>query len=378
MIKELGKGKAKLIVSIGSGDSRTRKTKVVEYNGKKELKKLYEEFEAECRKRPLSGVSVTDLVEGYIQKRKTAGIKATTEVGYRTAQNRLNPFVDGFLAKNLTTYQLDKIVSEMAQNGYAPKTIANTISLLSAAYDDAIRTEFLEKNPCTNVTMPKKKKKEIVTFTEAEVWRFIGALQNERIDYKAGYELCLLCGMRRSEVLGLRASDIDLDNKCVSISNTRHYVDGKMVEQDTKTERSRRVLALPDILVDDIRELMNDHTAFVWDKSEYLIQDGFGKPMNPCVFTNHIGVIEKNNGLPSVSVHGLRHTFASMLNAEGIDIARISAELGHSNITTTLNIYTHILNGASASSRGIADTFNRKAMKTATLLPPLAKKEASK
>lgn len=378
MIKLLGKGKAKLIVSIGSGKDRTRKTRVVEYSGKKELQKMYEAFENECRKKPLSGMSVNDLIEGYIKKRKIVGIKATTEVGYRTAQNRLIPFTDGFSAKNLTTYQLDKIIAQMVEKGYAPKTISNSISLLSAAYEDAIRTDLLEHNPCNNVTMPKRKKKEIHTFTEAEVWTFVGALQNERIDYKVGYELCLLCGMRRSEVLGLRASDVDLVNKCVSISTTRHLVDGKTVEQDTKTERSRRTLALPDILVDDIKELFSERSVFVWDKSDYLIQDGFGRPMNPSVFTNHIGAIEEQNGLPKVSVHGLRHTFASMLNAEGIDIARISAELGHSTITTTLNIYTHILGGASASSRGIADTLNRKAVKTATFLPPSEMKKASK
>ena len=82
--------------------------------------------------------------------------------------------------------------------------------------------------------------------------------------------------------------------------------------------------------------------------------------MNPGSLTNHITRIEKNNNLPLITVHGLRHTFASMLNSEGIDIARISAELGHSNITTTLNVYTHVFGGTSASSRGIADALNKK------------------
>lgn len=92
----------------------------------------------------------------------------------------------------------------------------------------------------------------------------------------------------------------------------------------------------------------------------FLIAQYFGQPMFPATFTNHLPRIEKANGLPLVSVHGLRHTFASMLNSDGVDIARISRELGHSNITTTLNVYTHVFGGATASSRGIAEGINKR------------------
>ena len=98
--------------------------------------------------------------------------------------------------------------------------------------------------------------------------------------------------------------------------------------------------------------------------------------MSPSTFTKYIRIIEDKAGLPSVSVHGLRHTFASMLNSEGVDIASISAELGHSTIGTTLNIYTHVFGDVSASSRGIADSINAKFENSATFLPPEAKEKA--
>ena len=161
---------------------------------------------------------------------------------------------------------------------------------------------------------------------------------------------------------------MNLPFKSISINKTRHFVEGKEIIQDTKTEKSRRNLAIPDLVADHIKALIDKHHAIRYEHTDWLIQDGFGQPMNPGVLTNHILSFEKKNGLPHISVHGLRHTFASMLNSEGIDIARISAELGHSNITTTLNVYTHVFGGASASSRGIADALNKK-LDSATSVP---------
>lgn len=375
MIVELGKGKARLIVNIGSGSHRKRRVKTVEYKTKRELRRMYDAFEDEVKGNIISGMTVSALLDNYINKKKALGIKATTLKGYEVCAQRLEASVGAISADSLTTYQLENFIAQSVNNGldgekrYSPKTLSNTIGLLSAAYEDAIRTGRLSKNPCKNVSLPKRTKKEILVFSEDEVMTFLNVLKNERIDFRVGYEFCLLCGMRRSEVLGLKAEDIDLPNKTVTISHTRHWVSGAVVEQGTKTARSHRTLALPDVLVRDIEELFRQRRLFMYPKSEYLIQDGFGNAINPSSFTNHIGLIEREYGLPMVTVHGLRHTFASMLNSEQIDIARISAELGHSNISTTLNIYTHVFGNATASSRGIASAINAKLEESAISAP---------
>ena len=280
-----------------------------------------------------------------------------------------------FIAREVTPYQVECFVADMAKT-YKPKTIHNTIGLLNAAYTRAVRTGQLMSNPCQYVSLPKKGKPDIKVFSEHEMLAFFAALKDERLDYKVAYELCLLCGLRRSEVLGLKESDINLAFRCMTISHTRHMVNGEIIEQDTKTEQSRRTLALPDCAVEDIKALIAEHDT-PYKHTDYLIQDGFGHPLNPSVLTNHIHDIEKKADIPSISVHGLRHTFASMLNNEGVDIARISRELGHSNLTTTLNIYTHILNGASSSSRGIADALNKKVADYATSLPLAEDKDSA-
>ena len=371
MIEIIDKHTAKLIVNIGSGKTRKRRTKKVTYSGKRELNNLYREFEAECKHAPSSKITVNELVDSYIKHKELLGAKATTIKGYKSAAKRVNSRFAGISAGNLIAYQIEDFIAEMANSGLSAKTIINTISILNSAYDRAVRTGQLASNPCQYVTMPKKKKPEIITFSNEELVTFWNKLSEERLDYKVGYELCLFCGMRRSEVLGLRESDVSIESSSIIVRNTRHRIEGdKDIVQDTKTAQSHRVLAVPEFVVRDIDVLIKEHHANIYNDTDYLIQNGFGQPMSPSTFTKYIRIIEDKAGLPPVSVHGLRHTFASMLNSEGVDIARISAELGHSTIGTTLNIYTHVFGDVSASSRGIADSINAKFENSATFLPP--------
>lgn len=377
MIEIIGKNKARLIVNIGSGKNRKRKTKTVTYNGKKDLDRKYKEFEAEARQKAMSDITLDELLRGYIDNKKAMGAKATTIYGYEACLERFTGSLRYERAKDVNPYLLEDFVAVNASK-WSPKTFRNTMGLLSAAYNRAIKLGLLEDNPCTRITLPKNNQPEIRTLSDEEVGRFIGILQNESLDFRVGYELCLLCGLRRSEVLGLQECDFDSENGTVCIHQTRHFVDGERQIQDTKTARSRRVLALPEVLVEDINALIDLHHSYEWECSDFLILTGFGEELNPSTFSSHLKRLEQANGLPEVSVHGLRHTFATMLNADGVDIARISAELGHSNITTTLNKYTHVFGGATTSSRGIADGINKKIAKSATNLPHKAKKKTAK
>ena len=367
MIQIIDKHKAKLIVNIGSGANRRRMTKTVTYEKKRDLPRIYAEFEKECRKAQDGTATVEEIVQAYIDSRIRLGAKATTIRGYKMCENRLSDSLKGEKASAVTPYLIDSFIAESAPK-YAPKTVRNTISLLSASYDRAIDLGLLSENPCGKVTLPKATRKDVDIFTDADVLKFVDALDDERADFKVGYKLALFCGLRRSEILGLREEHISIPFRAVTVSETRHKVDDADIVQDTKTATSHRTLALPESLVRDIDVLIKEHHAFEYDHTDYLIQDGFGQPMNPSTFSNRIYKIEAENGLPRVSLHDLRHTFASMLNNANIDIARISRELGHSSINTTLGIYTHVFNGTTESSRGIADTIESKLQSSAT--PP--------
>ena len=376
MIEIIDKHKAKLIVNIGSGEKRKRRTKTVAYEKKRDLQKMYVDFERECLRRQDTRDTVEEVLDAYIESRKRLGIKATTIRGYENCKSRFSTAIKEEIAAEVSPYLIDKFISDNADK-WSPKTIRNTISVLSSAYDRAIHLGLLTDNPCRRVTLPKNTKKEVDIFNEENVGKFLRALDKERLDFKVAYKLALLCGLRRSEILGLREEHISIPFRAVTVAETRHRVSDSEIVQDTKTATSHRTLALPDSLAGDIDVLIKEHHDFEYDHTDYLIQDGFGQPMNPSTLSNHIYKIEADNGLPHVSLHDLRHTFASMLNNAHIDIARISRELGHSNVNTTLGIYTHVFNGITESSRGIADTIESKVVKSATFLPPEAKEKTS-
>ena len=358
MIKELEKGKARLIVSVGGRAYRRRFCKTVTYKTKKELKKLYEDFEAECQNAPLTDITVKDLLESYIAYCRTLGRKPTTLQGYRVTAERCYTLVGTILAKDLTTYRLEKFIAEMSEKELSAKTIKNTIGLLSAAYDHAIFIGQLKENPCKRIALPKQTPKDIRIFYLEEIPKFLEAITDVDLNEKVAYELALFLGLRRSEILGLRESDVDIVKGLVYVHNTRHRVDGKDIEADTKTKRSTRVLALPNIRILDIARLMEIHRQFPYESTDFLIQDGVGNPLGGQALSSRLTRLEQKQGLPTVTMHGLRHTYASLLHSQGVDMAHISAELGHINLTTTANIYTHIFQSATNASRGIANTIN--------------------
>ncbi len=361
MIEKVGRNKYRFIVNIGSGAARRRVTKTVIFDGgKKALAKLFEEFEQEAREqKPLSDITIEELLNNHIAFTETLGRKATTIRGYKKCAQRFDSRFKSISAREVETYHVEKEISRMTKYGLSAKTVKNTIGLLSAAYEHAIYTKQLADNPCKFAVLPQGQSREVRILYRDEIQDFLYGISDAQLDDKVVYELALFMGLRRSEILGLKEDDVDIVNGVLYVHNTRHSVDGLNVDQNTKTKRSTRVLAIPEFVALDIARLIESRKDFKYDKVDYLIQDGYGNAPHPETISTRLKRLEKEKGLPLVSLHGLRHTYASLLNASGIDIARISAELGHSNISTTANIYTHIFEQASQSSRGIASTINQ-------------------
>lgn len=364
-IQYLSRTKAKLIVSTGSSSRGTRKqwTRTVTITGKKDAERQYRAFELECASSSMTAESVGELLDAYIDMQRLKGIKETTLRGYESYARRLKLRFKGTKAKDLTPYQIEKFIATAvkgdAKSGYptkaSPKTIKGYVSLLSSAYKMAIRNKMLTYNPCDAVILPKQKKPDITVLTKEDIQKFVDALDDTSLDLRVVYELALFCGLRRSEIMGLMNDDVNVLWKTIKITRTRHRMYCEDIIQDTKTERSRRIVSVPDFVMYDIVRLMKEHEEDPYIENPFLIQYA-AMPMRPDYAKRQIKEFTKAHGLPDVTLHGLRHTFASMLNASGeFDIAEISAALGHSNIGTTLNIYTHLFEEQAHAARRIGD-----------------------
>ena len=364
-IQYLSRTKAKLIVSTGSASrgNRRRYTRIVTIKNKTDAKKQLQAFALECASSSMTADTVGDLLDAYIDMQRIKGIKETTLTGYESYAKRLKLAFKGIGARDLTPYQIEKFIASAVKGepkkGYpkkaSPKTIKGYISLLSSAYKMAIRNKMLTVNPCDAVIIPKQKKPDIVVLTRDEVNAFVDALEDTTLDLRVVYELALFCGLRRSEIMGLMNNDVNVLWRTIKVQRTRHRIHCEDIIQDMKTEQSRAVVSVPEFVMYDIVRLMKEHEEDPYIENPFLIQYA-SEPMRPDYAKRQIKEFTKSHGLPDVTLHGLRHTFASMLNASGeFDIAEISAALRHSNIGTTLNIYTHLFESAAKSSRRISD-----------------------
>lgn len=360
-IRTLGKNKYQLIVDYYDEEGKRRKhTKVVTCNGKRAAKELLEQFAESWSDALPEDVTVSDLVQDYIDSREVKGAKATTIKSYKSIKKKFNEDIGMRPARSLTTYQIERYIVQWVKNDkLSAKTIKNMVSLLRSSYKMAIRSGLLSENPCDNVELPKIRKPDIKTFSSEEILLFIDLLKQKSLDFRVLCELALFCGLRRGEILGLTKDDIDFENGVIRVRKVRYLVDGETIVEEPKTERSRRNLSCPAFVLEDIKQLFAEHEQMT--DCEYLIQY-VGEPIAPDYASWQVrSFIDSLDQLPHVTLHGLRHTFATMLNASGdFDLADISAALGHTTISTTMNIYVNVFDGASKSSKRISDSMDKK------------------
>jgi integrase len=228
----------------------------------------------------------------------------------------------------------------------APRTIIHAYRVLRAALQAAVRHDMVGRNVADNVDPPKPQKREVAILKATEVPAVLEALKGHRLYPMVA--LALSTGARRSEILALRWCDVDLKHSTLKIEHSLEQTKAGLRLKSPKTENGKRSIVLPSFAVD----MLNEHRKA---QLELRLQLGIGKPeAEAYVFSNHDGSpISPNNfsvmwhravaqaGLPKRTFHSLRHSHASALIHAGLDVVRVSRQLGHSNPTITLSTYAH-------------------------------------
>ena len=360
--------KCRLVVYAGSDayGKPIRRVRTVSYTSKRNAEKQYREFEAEVMAGLTKETSerISEMINNYIESRKRKRVRSTTITGYEVIKKRIDETLGDPIASKVTRKMVDDWIGFMdEEKDYSSKTIKNTVRFLSSCYRRYIDLELLDRDPCKHADLPDKPPKERVILSESDIVPFYNALCQEKpdsLDFVVAIELMLFCGLRRSEVTGLKRKHIDMVNRTVTIEDTRHYTGGRYVSgEGTKTNASMRVLSLPEFVFNDIMTLISTHEENArrdenLPEPDYLILGAWGEPIYPGSLYFWLKDFERRYDLPDVNLHGLRHTYASMLKWAGRDVMEIQSQLGHSQPTTTLNTYTHLFNEASIISRDIA------------------------
>lgn len=192
---------------------------------------------------------------------------------------------------------------------------------------------------------------------EVQATHMIELHDAEPIQYITMVLLLLYTGMRRGELCGLEWKDIDLKGRILSIQRASQYTPEKGVfVKSTKTTSSIRTIKLPAIAV----ELLRDYRVWQleqrfadgdqWENHDRLYTSWSGRPAHPETLTAWFEEFIKRTDLPSIHIHSLRHTNATLLIAGGEDIRTVSRRLGHAQVTTTVSTYTHAIQSADAKA----------------------------
>lgn len=233
------------------------------------------------------------------------------------------------------------------------KTILEHHRLLRAMLHKAVYWQLIVSNPAERVQPPKARKPKRKSYDDEQTKILLENLEQLSIEdtkYKVAIILTVFTGVRLGELMGLEWQDVDFKNGIISINRSSQYLsDMGVFTKVPKTESSIREIAIPEFIISLLGEYklwyeeQKSIYGELWTNSDRLFVQSNGKPMHPSTiskwFVKYVGQI----GLPVINFHGLRHTNASLLVAQNIDIAIISARLGHAQISTTLNFYVHPL-----------------------------------
>ncbi|MDF2537698.1 MAG: Site-specific recombinase XerD [Herbinix sp.] len=283
----------------------------------------------------------------------------------------------------------DGVRKDGKEGGYSPSTIKKCHAVISSILKTAVYWQVLESNPCDRVAPPKNKRinDDIKHFTHEQSEAFLLALEMEyvttykahdRIDdtgtkyhvaeytetraiptaFKVFFMLALFTGMRRGELIALTWDDIDLNNKTININKSTGYVNKQMITKSPKNKSSIREITVPGPLIDQIKKYRTEQLEYKlsigdqWKGDNYVFIQWNGTQMHLATpYGTFKDIIRKYNAtikddskkIPDIPMHGLRHTSATLLISENIDIRTVSARLGHAQTSTTMNIYAHSL-----------------------------------
>ena len=348
-----------------------KKTKTVHCKSMKEAKIELAKFVADVQKGMyVEGKSLkfTDFVEIWKRDYGSKELAPSTYKRYLgILESRIIPFFGHFRVDKIKPtdimqfYDLlskdTQIVRRKDNNGkktgkpLSPKTILEHHRLLRAMLQKAVYWQMIVSNPAERVQAPKTKKPKRKYYDDEQSKALISNLMElteEQFKYKVAIILTIFTGVRLGELMGLEWDDINFREGIVSINRSSQYLADKGVfTKVPKTESSIRDVAIPDFVVSLLEEYKcwydNQKALFgeLWYDSNRLFVQADGKPMHPSTISKWFEKFVAQIGLPVINFHGLRHTNATLLIAQNIDVSVVAARLGHAQITTTLNFYVH-------------------------------------
>lgn len=289
--------------------------------------------------------SVASFLNHWLNDVAKHKVRPSTYRSYeQIVRNHLIPGLGTYSLDKLTPQVIQKFINAKAETGISVEHLRR---VLRAALNQAMRWELIVRNPATLVSAPKKAKFEFQYLDVEQSRLFLEAVSNT--PHETLFKVAIAVGLRLGEALGLQWSDIDFENRTLHVRNQLQRVNGKLKLVEPKTSKARRTIALPAFAIDSLRSHkarqleMSLFNADVWQKNDFVFTSSIGTPADPRNLRRTLHRIVEDHNLPKLRFHDLRHTCATLLLAQGTDARTIMETLGHSQITLTMNTYSHVM-----------------------------------
>jgi integrase len=363
--------------------------KRTEKQNQKALEKFVFEFEEKVKSgKFLDGEKITfqAFSDTWLSDYALQHLEPTTiDIYKKLLRVHIIPAIGNLKLARIQPSHLNRLYNVMLQErkdgklgGYSPTTIKRVHALISSILNTAVKWNVVLENPCERVSPPKQTRDadSIQFFTLEQTGVFLAAVDAAlaagriRTQHKIFFHLALFCGLRRGELVALTWSDFDFNRCTVSITKSTGLVNGKPFTKAPKNKTSVRTVSVPESVMLLVRNYQREQYRLrlslgsYWKGSNYVFIQADGKQMYPStpysVFKDvihvHNQMASDAEQLPDIPLHGLRHTSATLLISQNVDIRTVSGRLGHAQTSTTMNIYSHQLQSMDEKAAGTLET----------------------
>ena len=301
-------------------------------------------------------LTLAEYVRDWLSNHAELHCRPRTVEGYRyIAEHYVCPALGRIPLSELRPQHIASYCANAIRQGWSARSALHDYRLVHKALEDGVKLGMLAINPCNGVQPPKPEDKEMEFLTPEEIHRFLSSAEKASFPYYYLFRTMLYTGLRRGEALGLTWGNLDLELCTLRVTQTLYRVNREYIMQPPKTRSGRRLITLSPSLALLLREYRTqvEMQRLLLGKplthNDLCFAHPDGSPLDPPTVTHHFLKIARRTGL-KVRLHDLRHTYASIMLAAGVNIKAISQALGHANVSITLNIYSHLLPGTGKSA----------------------------
>ena len=336
--------------------------------GQKKRASIYADTQKECRQKLTSALKAVDEGDFVKTQRYTVSqwldewlstycgdLKPATFSGYCSKiETRIKPYIGNSTLTALTNVQIQRFYNRLKDGdkehkSLSPKSIQSIHGILHKALDQAVAAKLIHSNPADHIKLPKIKRPDLAPIMDDNVARFLEAIKGDR--FERVFIVDLFSGLRQSEIVGLRWSDVDLDAGLLTIRHQiqKSYSDSGYVFLDETKNGKERIVAVAPSIVRVLKAQRVQQMEWrlaagpAWNNPlDLVFTDELGGHLKHRTINNHFKKIVASIGLENTRFHDLRHSYAVNALQAGDSVKAVQEQLGHYSSAFTMDVYAAV------------------------------------